>query len=265
MFASVCFGEMQKQRRNYFSSWSTYISLLLWPILTVSSTFFSYKSFDMKLLKKIGIFGFDDLFVFLLTGFLCYNCFWVMVQSAFFMQKERENGTLETIFLSPAPRLALVYGRAMGALLQSTWIMVMYLICVLSIKKSDFLLVLRTLPFTYFIVIISAILWGGFINSIFVVSRDVDFWFSVCDEPMKLFSGIELPVGVMPVAFKFCSLVFPLTYCLKIIRSMWAGNTLDVNTLLRYFIVNGAIIVITVIILHFAEKNNRKTGNIQLY
>ena len=120
-FVRVCLGEMKKQHRNYFNSYSTYISLIVWPLLTVITTFYTYSNFSVRLLNKINIYTMRDLWVFLITGFMGYNLFWVMVQSALFMQKERENGTLETIFLSPAPRMAIVYGRSMGSIFQSLW------------------------------------------------------------------------------------------------------------------------------------------------
>lgn len=264
-FINACFGEMRKQRRNYFSSWSTYISLLIWPILTVVSTFFSYKSFDIMYLNKMGISSISDLAIFLLTGFLCYNCFWVMVQSAFFMRYERENGTLETIFLSPAPRLSIVYGRSMGTLFQATWILVLYVFLVLIIGKKQIFNIIFVLPLVFIIVIISSIIWGGFINSIFIVSRDIDFWFSVCDEPMKLLSGVSLPVSIMPLALKTISAVFPLTYSLDLIRGVLVGEKFQSQVLVNYVMANLLIIVITTIIVNLSENNNRKTGNLQLY
>lgn len=264
-FASACVGEMKKQRRNYFSSCSTYISLIIWPVLTVASTFFSYKSFDIILLKKMGIASISNLAIFLITGYLCYNCFWVMVQSAFFMRYERQNGTLETIFISPASRLAIVYGRSMGALFQSTWILVLYVILILIIGKKQILNIVFTLPIVFAIVIISSIIWGGFINSIFIVSRDVDFWFLVCDEPMKLLSGVSIPISVMPFLLKTISSIFPLTYSLKITRELLVGGKIKALVLGRYIIANMVVVAITVIIVKVSERNNRKTGNLQLY
>lgn len=264
-FLLVCKGEMAKQRRNYFSTWSTYISLLLWPILTVGTVIYSYKSFDISMLNVIGIHSESDLWIFLLTGFLCYNCFWVMVQSAFFMQRERQNGTLETIFLAPAPRLAIMYGRSLGALFQSTWILLLYTVAVLMIQRDKIVDVIVVLPVVYIIVIVSAVCWGGFINSIFVISRDIDFWFSLCDEPMKLLAGVSLPVKIMPMILRLISAVFPLTYSLEIIRQLLVGGGLDFSVLSRYIIANLVVVAITVFILSKAEKNNRVTGNLSLY
>lgn len=265
MILRVCIGEIKKQKRNYFNTWSTYISLLLWPILTFIGTYFSYKNFDISILKKLSIYSYSNLAIFLLTGALCYNCFWAMVQGAFFMRNERENGTLETIFLSPAPRISIMYGRAIGALLQSTWIMFMYSIVIFIIMKDNILHALLSIITVYLVVIISAIIWGGFINSIFTVSRDIDFWFIICDEPMKLFSGVEIPVNIFPIIFQYTSAIFPLFYCLEITRNIFTNNQSSLWLFINYIVSNCVIFIITLFILKKAEKHNRETGNLQLY
>lgn len=265
MLLRVCLGEMKKQKRNYFNTWSTYISLLFWPILTFVGTYFSYKNFDISNLNKLNIYSYSDLAIFLLTGALCYNCFWAMVQGAFFMLNERENGTLETIFLSPAPRISIMYGRAIGALFQSTWIMFMYSIIILIIRRGNILHAFLSIITLFLVVIISAIIWGGFINSIFTVSRDIDFWFTICDEPMKLLSGVQIPVSIFPIAFKYISAAFPLFYCLEITRNIFTNAQNSLLVLIKYIISNCIIIIITLFILKKAEKHNRETGSLQLY
>ena len=65
---NILIGEFQKQRRNYYSSASNCISLLLWPILKFFQTLFIYKSFDIEPLKEYSIFTNDDLIIFILIG-----------------------------------------------------------------------------------------------------------------------------------------------------------------------------------------------------
>lgn len=192
---TVIIGEIKKQKRNYFNSLVTYISLLVWPLLTLIMTWMSYKNYSIDVLSDAGILSLKELLVFLLTGFLEYNCFWLMVQSAFFMRNERENGTLEIVFLTPAPRMAIIYGRAMGALYQALWLAVMYGVILYFILDTALLTFVIMLGLTFLITIFSAIIWGGFMNAIFLSSRDADFWFDIADEPMKLFSGVNIPIS----------------------------------------------------------------------
>ncbi len=264
MFLSVCRGEIKKQQRNYFNSWSTYISLLVWPVLTLAVSYYSYLSFDLEVLTKIGIHSADDLAVFLLTGALCYNCFWLMVQSAFFMLNERENGTLEMVFMTPASRMGILYGRSLGVFNQGIWFFVFYMVMVMVIRGTDAGTV-TGLPAVFVSLLVSAVIWGGFMNAVFITSRDASFWFILCDEPMKLLSGVQLPVTVMPFILRALSVIFPLTYCLDIARSFFSGAVPEDTVWLKYIMINLLLIMLTGLILRLAEKHNRTTGNLQFY
>ncbi|SFO30734.1 ABC-2 type transport system permease protein [Pseudobutyrivibrio sp. UC1225] len=266
MFFKVCIGEITKQRLNYFNSISTYISLLIWPILTIITCIYSYKSFDIEPLKIYGINSRNDLSVFIITGFLCFNCFFTMVQSGLFMHSERENGTLETVFLSPAPRLAIMYGRALGALFQSTWIILLYSVVLFLLEKEKIIITIIKLPLVYLIIIISSTIWGGLINAIFTLSRDIGFWFTLCEDPMKFLSGVSMPISVIPVCIRWLSVIFPLTFCLDLIRGIIIyEDELSVSACIKYIIVNLIVVAITILILRKGEINNRETGNLQLY
>lgn len=258
-------GEIIKQRRNYFNSLVNYISLIFWPLLTLLTTWMSYKNYSVEMLSKIGINSQSELFLFLLTGFLEYNCFWLMVQSAFFMRNERENGTLEIVFLTPAPRMAIIYGRAMGALYQSIWLAILYGVLLVIILDEKILVVILLGVGIMAITIFSAVVWGGLMNAIFLSSRDADFWFDISDEPMKLFAGVFIPINCLPFIFKIVSLIFPLTYSLEITRCVIETHQVNVKTLIMYLMVNLMVIGLTTVIAKRAECVNRETGGYQLY
>lgn len=265
LWLKACFAEVQKQNRNYYNSVELYLSMLLWPFLSGIGTYFIYKSFDLTNLLDIGISSTSDLLVFVFTGALAYNCFFSMIQSALFLRNERENGTLEIVFLSPANRLALVYGRALGGIIQNVGMFSMFTgILFIIIGKCNLIFIAKTL-LCFVVVFLSSTVWGGLINAIFIVSRDVDFWFTLCDEPMKVFSGIEIPITLMPILFKIVGGIFPLTYCLLLIRQVFFSNNLKISIILTNIVVIILLIIITKIILVITEKINRKTGNLQFY
>lgn len=54
----------------------------------------------------------------------------------------------------------------------------------------------------FIILFFSAILWEGFINSIFLISRYVDFWFTLWDSPKEFLSGVKIPADAFPFVFK---------------------------------------------------------------
>lgn len=258
-------GEIFKQNQNYYNSWQNYISLGIWPILNSICAYFMYKSFNLFLIEKYGIDTNSKLMIFIFTGLLGYNCFWSMVQSALFMQNERENGTLEIVFLTPANRLAIVYGRALGGIIQNVWMFSVFSILIIAVNKGITLRTLVCIPIGFLLLLIAAVIWGGFINAIFLVSRDVEFWFNICDSPMDILSGSKMPVSAFPVFLQSVSAIFPLTHCLIIIRSIFSESTASIGNWLSLLLIQLILISATKIILHLAEKHNRKTGNLQLY
>lgn len=261
----VCFGEVKKQKQNYYNTMELYLSMLLWPMLTGISSYFVYFSFDLSFLTHIGIATKNDLLIFVFTGALGYNCFFAMVQSALFLRNERENGTLEIVFLTSANRLAIVYGRALGGITQNVGMFSVFIVILLLFTSNFDLKLLIAIPFSFVIILISSVVWGGLINAIFIVSRDVDFWFIICDQPMMVFSGTELPINIMPVLFKIIGSIFPLTYCLKLVRQIFNDGNISWTNVLQNVIILITLCVITKIILIIAENRNRKTGDLQLY
>lgn len=105
-------AEIEKQQKHDYHSAFVYLSLLIWPILGFLEVYYTYKPFSLT--GYMGISESKELLAFLGTGFMSYTCFWSMVQNAWSMaNQERKGGTLEITFLSPANRLAMMYGRAL--------------------------------------------------------------------------------------------------------------------------------------------------------
>lgn len=259
----ICWGETVKQKQNYFNSPMTYVTSLVWPLLNCIMAYYTYSAFDISRLVKYGISSKKELLIFIFTGLLVYNSFWLMIQSALYIQNERENGTIEIVFLTPCSRLALVYGRALGSIIQNIWMFICFCAVLLLVGSNSIHLI--DLLLGYVILLVSAVVWGGFINSIFLVSRDVDFWFNLCDCPMDLLSGTKIPIAAFPSWLGWASFVFPLTYCLIAIRDIFSSHRVQYMNLLYLGICLVVVIIITKVILCLAEKLNRKTGDLQLY
>jgi len=266
-FIRVFLAEMEKQKKNYYNSATARISSFLWPLIICASTYYSYAVFNINSLGKYGINSQNDLLLFLLLGLWGYNCFWIMVMNARQILKERENGTLEISFLSPASRMALVYGRAGGGRAQnfSMFIIVAALSILLGKHTQNGIIETLSKAFiNYIILTFSSIVWGGFINAAYMVSRDVGFWFIVCDAPMNLLSGTNIPIVALPLTLQIMAYLFPLTHCLIIMRSVNAMK-FSSRSVILWIASTLAFVMITKIILMIAERYNRETGNLQLY
>lgn len=230
-------AEIIKQHRNWFNSKYTYFSLLLWPILIFINIYFSYKPFEgiyqQKLFEAIGS---DDLMLFLIVGALSQNCFWAMVQTAWQMSYERQSGTLDIIFLAPANKLCLMYGRALGAIFESVWMLGVFSIIIISLFSGVSITMLIKVPIIFVILIISATVWGGLMNVAFLFSRDATFLFNIFDDPMTLFSGTRIPIQVFPIWAKVIASIFPLTHALVLIRKFFAADPIVFTDYLPLFL-----------------------------
>ncbi len=262
---NVCYAEMQKHKANYFNTWTARISAYVWPLLVMITLYYSYAVFNVESASIPGISSREDLLEFLIIGLAAYNLYWMMVQSARLLLKERENGTVEITFLSPACRTAIVYGRAMGGLRECLGQFVILFVCIIFIKGELTLPIIMRLSVAAIVLCGCVTIWGAFLNTMYLIARDVGFWFTVCDAPMGIFSGSKIPISALPVGFQAVAAIFPLTYSLNTTRSILADELIKDWHLMPLVISNGILVIITYVILVVAERHNRRTGNLQLY
>lgn len=261
-------GEIVKQHHNSFHSYFVYFSLLIWPILGFLTVYFTYKPFELKGSNMLWISNSKDLMIFLSTGYMAYTCFWSMVQNAWQLGwTERQSGTLEIAFLSPANRLVMLYGKALGALLQETWMFLCFCIFVLFYAGGINVNSIFLLPIVFILLILSATVWGGMMNAIFLFSRDASILMNLFDDPMVLFSGVRVPTNNFPVWAKAIASIFPLTYCLNIIRAVFVKFELAqcLSELLKLLVCLSIMIGITVLCMKKAEQINRNSGEFSLF
>ncbi|WP_101773839.1 ABC transporter permease [Peptostreptococcus faecalis] len=257
--------EVRKLIKNRYHNISIYISLFLWPALILASTYFTYSSFELKHIYRFGINGKKELMIFLCIGAMGLNVFFSMMQSAFHMSEERKNGTLEIIFLSPCNKTLLMIARAFSALVENIWIILLCTVYIIYLKGSfDTLTFFKSIG-AIMIILLSAGIWGAFMNAIFLFSKDASFLFNLIDLPMDLFAGVRFPVQALPTALQVISAIYPLKYALDVFRSIFLGISFNIKELLYFVIILLMMLVLTVVIVKFAEHNNKKVGSFNFY
>ncbi len=267
--ANVIHAEMRKSHLNNFHSKIVYFSLLIWPALMFITSYYSFKPFNLTstspLSKYIDV---ADLSLFLLIGYLGYIFFWCLVQSAWQMSYERMSGTLELIFLTPASRLAVMYGRSAGNLLEAVWLFSIFTLLAIIIMGKVAVIVWWNVPFVMLLLGVSSIIWGGFLNVVFLFSRDSSILFTILEEPMQFFAGVRIPVAAFPLWGQSLAYIFPLTYVLAIVRDLLMGTKGWMELLIPLLTLSGVLTLLslaTFMLLTKAENHARKTGNMVLY
>ncbi|MDF2905609.1 MAG: ABC-type polysaccharide/polyol phosphate export system, permease component [Herbinix sp.] len=266
-FIKTVTAEIKKQHKNYFHNKTIYISLFIWPLLSFITTYYGFQAFDLSKCKVTYITS-DNVVVYLLLGYMCMSFFRSLVQSAWRFSFERFNGTLELIYLSPSNRVAVLLGNAVSSLFESVFVIVIFTVFMLVIKAEVIYVQLLPCLAVFLIVTGMAVVWGIFLNSLFLFSRDSGFLFTILEEPMEIFSGVKVPTLLFPLWAKAIAAIFPLTYAIEAVRRvMLLGSSLyDI----RGFLLVGAFIIILLIIailliLKLVERHVRTTGNMALF
>ncbi|SHN84863.1 hypothetical protein SAMN02745215_04296 [Desulfitobacterium chlororespirans DSM 11544] len=125
-----------------------------------------------------------------------------------------------------------------------------------------------SVPLGLLILAVSAVIWGGFLNVIFLFSRDSGFLYTILDEPMLIFSGVRIPVAALPYWGKLIALVFPLTYVLEILRNLVIegyGFTQILPSLGGLLAVLAVLCLLSSRLVILAEKHALRTGNLNLF
>jgi ABC-2 type transport system permease protein len=262
-------AEVRKEHRNSFHSHFIYFSLLVWPVIRFITAYCSFLPFqlgpDSPLSRFIRI---DQLALFLLTGYLAYIFFWCLVQSAWQLSFERQSGTMEMIFITPVNRLTFLYGRSFSSLIEGVWLFFSFSLLGMFLIGGIHVSGWWSVPLAFFILLLAAGVWGGFLTVLFLFSRDSSFLFTALDEPMQIFGGVAIPPLAFPFWAKLISFCFPLTYALHILRQLlMEGATLqelgqDLGLLASILLL---LVLATAFLLKRAERHMKQTGNMVLF
>lgn len=270
MIIKVIMAEMKKQFKHTFHNGLIVFSMFLWPLLSFMTAYYQFKPFSFNdMYGSIAYLEEDTLMLFIMVGYFAMMFFRSLVESAWRFSFERTSGTLELVFMSPANRMAVIFGNAFASLISNVWMFTVFMLGLFFASQST-LHVQRPLLLSLgiLLMVIMATLWGMLLNALFICSRDSGFLFTVLEEPMELFGGVKIPVQVFPLWAKFIAGLFPLTYAIKLLRRILFLNSsfIEVSGLIYTSVaICITMFLATQIILLAGEKMNRKTGNMALF
>lgn len=261
-------AELVKQHHDSFGGKTVFFSLLFWPVLAFLSNYYSFKQYRSgtgSSLERVLHEG--NIPLFILSGFLVFQIFWTVVQSAVTFEWERKQGTLETIYLTPSSKMSFLYGRSVYSLFTGIWMFFVFCIMTFLLVADLQIISWSYLILSFLLMIISAVIWGAFLCALCLFSRDSGYLFYIFQGPMNLFGGVRVPPSVFPLWAKIFAIFFPVSYCLILLRqalyedinpSWWIVFTGLI--LFNIFLVTG-----TYGILSLAERHVRKRGSWTLF
>jgi len=227
MFWRVVYAEMEKNIKQFFFSARTLFWTLALPLGNGLYLYFLYLPFAARSvsLEFNASWYTLDLAGFTLIGQLLYTFFTMMLLSGNVFVREREEGTLEALLLSPANRIAVTLGGALASAFNYFWFILGILfswVAFLGVKIviTDFFALFASVVLSY----LSLVSLGMCFEAFFVHSRRGTMYSTMLQEPIMFFSGLAFPIQAMPRALLSISYLIPLTFGLLSLRLTLLGG-----------------------------------------
>ncbi|WP_052339321.1 ABC transporter permease [Gorillibacterium massiliense] len=261
-------AEVRKQHQSRTKGKMVFFSMLLWPALAFLSSYYMmkpYKTDEGSVLSRVIPDGGVPLF--LLSGYLVFQLFWTVVQSAWLFEMERKDGTLEIVFLAPSSKMAFLYGRSLYSLFHGIWMFALFSLLMFLFILDPRAVNWPALLMALLVILISAVVWGALLCSLALFSRDSGLLYYVFQAPMELFGGVRIPPAVFPAWASALSFIFPVTYGLVLVRGA-LDNDIGGGWWLALAVLAAATIILaacTRYLLMIAERHARSKGNWTLF
>jgi ABC-2 type transport system permease protein len=250
---------------SFFTSFMLFFNLVL-PFGLGLSYYFIYLPFPHRMLN---VQGFEmSLLEFTVAGQIIYLLFINMILIGSYFNEERFRGTLETIFLTPCNRFALLLGGSLAGLINYLWFILGLLLVVFILRISPNIHSYGAVFLSLALAVFSTIVVGMLFQVFFVSSRQGSMWGTVLQEPVIFVSGIVFPLQYAPRFIQLLASAVPLSYAVLAFRaSFFAGATIselsDIFILLT--LLSLIYIVVTVYYMRLIDIKLRREGTFQLF
>jgi len=226
-FVRVLKAEMSKNFKQYFFSARTLYWAIMAPFANGLYLYFLYLPFSSgNITLAVGPSVFVlDLIGFTLVGQVLFSFFMMMILSGGLMDREREQGTLEMMFLTPANRYSMALGAIFSNAVNYTWmisgtLVAWVLFLKVPLRIGDPSALALSILMSYF----SLIALGISLEALFIHSRRGILFASISIEPTMFFSGLVFPLQSLPVALAQLGFIVPLTLGLLTVRATLLGG-----------------------------------------
>ncbi|NHJ01377.1 MAG: ABC transporter permease [Candidatus Heimdallarchaeota archaeon] len=210
---------------------------------------FEFDTINLQLLNASNLEV--DLLGFTLTGQFC----WVLFINAslfggVFFMRERWEGTLEPLFLSPGSRVGVITGTALAATVNFLWFSLGLVISIIILQVQFKIGSLLAVFFSLLVSFLVLLTMGMFFEAFFIASRLGNMWATAIQEPLQFLSGLVFPVQYLPRIFKAISIAIPLTYIFLILR----GTLLGALTLMDIYLELSILLLSSICLFFLSSK-----------
>lgn len=240
------------------------------PLLSIGTAWILYnRVFNGRVSSQFGQFAYTDYLTFVILG----NAAFVYIYASVFYTGRtfffnRLEGVLDPLFLTPMPRFAFMVGSTITGMLNATFdflvLIGMGIVFGLDLSSINFLIFLSGMAMT----LIALFGLGMVVNGITLTLRDRSNTANFLQTILYVFSGVVVPVEMMPTWAQMVSKVSPLTYGLRIIRgSLQPAVTLVTfqNEFKVLIIMSLILLAIGIYFLKVIEKNLKMHAKLAVF
>ncbi len=216
-------GIFLRHFKEFVSYRTAVVATIIWPLPLLALNVYQYlglasgQDVNQVLNSKYGITSFSGMIILGTVVYLLYNrMLWGTGAS---LQEERFNGTIESLFLTPANRMTMLLASGFSSLVEgSLWIVGVFLLSwgIFGVQPAiaDWAAVVIAIVST----MIALVAVGVFFASFFVLTRAADQFATSLQAPIRYASGVAFPVAALPAIFQLFAYILPVTYGIDALR-----------------------------------------------
>lgn len=235
------------------------IELVRWPVFPIFYFLTLYLTYTVSGREVVSGYPTGGFLVVGVIGMILWTSnLW---DSGYAIERLRVEGTITTLFLSPASRSAVVFGYGLGSLVvlvvpASLVLTVIVLALGISFQIASPLAVALSILG----MMLASTSLGYVLAGFFVLTRRANVLANFLQAPIFLLSGAVLPVGELPSALRLFARVFPLSYGMDAVReTLLAGATVNnvAPTLIGLSISSTGLLFVGAFLLRRVEHDAR--------
>ncbi|MEW6226969.1 MAG: ABC transporter permease [Bacillota bacterium] len=254
-----------------YPSWV--LAIFLWPLLLPLGFIFGGRAMAGPGGESLAVFqgltGTADYAGYVVVGTILWM--WVNMalwDSGYFFRQEQLRGTLDSNWMTPAPRLAHLLGSALVSLLTGVVtatiaIAEFRLALGLRIAGSPWLIALSVaamLPSVYGLSLLFA--------SVVVWAKDISTMVQVVRGTFLIFCGVSYPLAVLPGWMRSVASALPMTYAIDAVRkaALTRAEFRDIRGDLTVLLVYGfALFICGILAFNYTDRQARRLGSLAHY
>ncbi len=265
IFNFIYWQSLKGFKSQHFNKLFFLMQQISWPLLNCLTYYLFYSPlFEGNELPASFDSGFFKIMSYIIPGILVLSIFNEYINTGAAMGVQRDYGILEPIYISPVNRTLWLISNAAGVLPSFLASYAGFLISAHIVFRVQPPNILIFIALSILIFVLS-LPWGSLVCAIFLTGRNMRLVYALFETPSEFLSGIRFPVAALPGALSFAALAYPLSHCVKLLRTAYLP-VIDLIIIGRELATLSLLAVIYLLasslILRYAEYRGKVEGTL---